>query len=135
MQFKLFYFLFIVLVFGIFAGFNLKNSTDISLIFTTLKDIPIYLSNLFSFVIGVIIMLPFLSKRNRKNKEKNKAKLAEQEAAGVKTVDLKKTKKKRFWQRNKKENKSETSENKLNSETTSVSESKTETDKKAEKTK
>lgn len=119
MQFKLIYFLFIVLVFGIFAGFNLHNSTDISLIFTTLKDIPIYISNLFSFLIGVIIMLPFLSKRSKKQKDKKKAKLAEQEAAGVKTVDLKKPKKKRFWQKKKKEDKSKVTDTSTSASTIS----------------
>ncbi len=127
MQFKLIYFLFIVLVFGIFAGFNLKNSTDVCLIFTTLKDIPIYISNLFSFVVGVIIMLPFLSKRNKKKEKKKKAKLEEQEANGVKTVDLKKPKKKRFWQRKKKEDKLSKPDINAKPETASSSEAKPET--------
>ncbi len=105
MPFKLIYFLFIALCFGLFAGFNLNNSSDVCLIFHTLKDIPIYISNLFSFLIGVVLIVPFFAgnKRKKKEKEEKKKRKLEQEAAGVKTVDLKSPKKKYFWNRKKKD--------------------------------
>ncbi len=108
MPFKLVYFLFIVLCFGLFAGFNLNNTSDVSLIFHTLKDIPIYISNLFSFLVGIVIILPFFAGHGKKKKEKREKKLAQQEAYGVKTVDLKPTKKKRFWQKKDKKEESAT---------------------------
>ncbi len=96
MPWKVIYFLLIVLCFALFAGFNMKNTSDINLIFWNLQQIPIYISNLFSFLIGIVIIMPFFI-GNKKKLKKEKMKQVEQEAAGIKTVDLKTPKKKWFW--------------------------------------
>ncbi len=95
MPWKVIYFLIIVLLFGLFAGFNMKNTSDINLIFWKFQQIPIYISNLFSFLVGVVIILPFFI-GSRKKLKKEKIKQTEQEVSGIKTVDLKGSKKKWF---------------------------------------
>ena len=61
-----------VLVFAVFLTFivlNLDNRCDISFGFTTLSDIPIFLSILCSFVLGMLITIPFIF-TPRKDKKK-----------------------------------------------------------------
>ena len=56
------------LIFVIFTGFivlNLQNHCDISFGFITLKDIPIFLSVLCSFTIGMLVTLPMLLLRKK----------------------------------------------------------------------
>ena len=53
-----------------FAGFNLDNKCDVSLVFYTLKNIPIFFTILVSFAIGMLCSLPFaLIHRNKKAKK------------------------------------------------------------------
>ncbi|MFP4432449.1 MAG: hypothetical protein ACOCW6_10580 [Spirochaetota bacterium] len=70
MPWKLF---FVILLLGLvvtFVGLNAQNSTDISFGFTTLSDIPIYISLFSAFFIGVLITLPFtFRRRSKSNKE------------------------------------------------------------------
>lgn len=42
-----------------FVGVNLDNRCAVSLIFVTYPDVPVYISILISFALGMIIMLPF----------------------------------------------------------------------------
>lgn len=102
MNWKLIYFLLIVLFLGLFAGFNMKNSCDISLIFYTFKNVPVYVSNIFSFLIGLILTIPFLF-RSKKKKTVNEKKetFTASDGVGINTVDLKKPKK--SWFKRKKE--------------------------------
>jgi hypothetical protein len=52
-----------ILVFVFFLAFivlNLENKCDVSLGFTTIKDFPIFLSVLSSFVLGMFITIPMM---------------------------------------------------------------------------
>lgn len=53
-----------------FAGFNLDNKCDVSLVFYTFKNIPVFFTILVSFAIGMLCSLPFaLIHRNKKTKK------------------------------------------------------------------
>ena len=60
----------------IFCGFNLEdaNKCDINLIFHTFKSVPVFLTVLSSFLIGIILMLPFAIFKNggKKNSKSEK---------------------------------------------------------------
>lgn len=88
---KLLYFIIIMLMLALFMGFNLSNRCDVSIIFHSFKDVPIFLSMIFAFLLGNIAVLPFLIR------SRNKIKKAEKQAAlhDVKTVELKPEK--RHW--------------------------------------
>lgn len=49
---------FIVLLVA-FVGVNLENTCAVSLIFVTYPDVPVYISILISFALGMLIMIPF----------------------------------------------------------------------------
>ena len=66
MKFKIFIIVFIITIEAIFAGLNMKNVSDISFGFATLKDVPVFLSILISFVSGAVIVLPFTLIKSRK---------------------------------------------------------------------
>ena len=74
---KLLYFIMVMLMLVLFMGFNLSNRCDISVIFHVFKDVPIFLSMLFSFLLGNIAVLPFLISSRHKMKK------AEKQAAAV----------------------------------------------------
>lgn len=44
---------------AVFAGFNIGNSCSINLLFHKFENIPVFVTILFSFAAGVIVMLPF----------------------------------------------------------------------------
>ena len=113
MNWKLIYFLFIVLFLGLFAGFNMKNSCDISLIFYTFENVPVYVSNIFSFLIGLILTIPFFfGSKKKKTVNEKKETFTASDGVGIDTVDLKKPKKSWF----KRKNESTTSMTDTNSE-------------------
>jgi len=61
----------IIVVFAIFLCFimfNLPNKCDISFGFVSFKDVPVFLSALFSFVFGMIVSIPLmlLHKKDKK---------------------------------------------------------------------
>ena len=72
---KLLYFIIIMLMLALFMGFNLSNRCDISIIFHVFKDVPIFLSLLFAFLLGNIAVLPFLISRRQKKKKAEKQRL------------------------------------------------------------
>ncbi|GHU84039.1 hypothetical protein FACS189473_0170 [Spirochaetia bacterium] len=50
-----------IILFGIFllfTGFNLKNKCDISFIFATIPDVPVFFTAFASFVLGLICSIP-----------------------------------------------------------------------------
>jgi len=63
---KLLYFIMVMLMLVLFMGFNL------SVIFHVFKDVPIFLSMLFSFLLGNIAVLPFLISSRHKMKKAEK---------------------------------------------------------------
>ncbi len=42
-----------------FVGVNLNNTCAVSLIFVTYQDVPVYISILIAFALGMLIMIPF----------------------------------------------------------------------------
>lgn len=58
----------------IFAGINLDNKCDISFVFHTFKDIPVFMTVIISFAIGAVLMIPFTFNRKTKNPSKDSAK-------------------------------------------------------------
>ena len=61
-----------IIILAVFLGFivlNLENKCDISLGFVTLENIPVFLSALSSFILGMLVTLPLMLIR-RKKKQK-----------------------------------------------------------------
>ena len=56
---KALYFIIVLLLFALFASFNINNSINISLGFKTFENVPVFLFALFSFLIGFIFTVPF----------------------------------------------------------------------------
>lgn len=65
---KLIFFVVWLVLLLLFAGFNMKNISDISFGFYQFKDVPIFISLLFAFILGIIFSVPFLSSSKKKNK-------------------------------------------------------------------
>lgn len=59
MPWKLVSFLAALILAAFFIGFNLENRCDVSFVFYTFRDIPIFVSLLFAFVAGAIAVIPF----------------------------------------------------------------------------
>jgi uncharacterized integral membrane protein len=53
-------FIIILAVFIIFIGFNLENSCDISFGFRMISHVPVYLTVLVSFMLGLLCAIPFV---------------------------------------------------------------------------
>ena len=68
----------------IFAGVNLDNKCDITFIFYTFKDIPVFMTVIISFAIGAVVMLPFTLGRKRKKNQKVEQKPQEQPVKATK---------------------------------------------------
>ena len=66
---RLIMFIVIFAVFLAFIIFNLDNKSDISLGFITFKDIPVFLSAFFSFVVGMLFAVPLIVSFGRKRKK------------------------------------------------------------------
>jgi uncharacterized integral membrane protein len=52
----------------VFAGFNVNNVSDVSFGFRVAEDVPIFISLFFAFAVGVVIMLPFVVGRSKKQR-------------------------------------------------------------------
>jgi uncharacterized integral membrane protein len=72
MPWKLVLFALAVIFVTIFIGFNLENSCDVSFGVYTFKDVPIFMSILFAFAIGVFIMFPFTLGHKKEKKSQQK---------------------------------------------------------------
>ena len=62
-----------ILVFAVFLCFivlNLEHRCDVSLGFRTFYDIPVFLTSLFSFALGMLFVLPLVFTVGRKRKLK-----------------------------------------------------------------
>jgi len=64
---RLFFLAIIVVLLVTFIGFNVENRCDISLAFYIMKDVPVVLTILSSFALGLVAALPF-ALRGRKAK-------------------------------------------------------------------
>jgi len=67
---SLFLFILIFAMSLFFIIFNLGNTCDVSLGFMTFKDIPVFLTALFSFALGMLFVLPLIFSMKRKRKLK-----------------------------------------------------------------
>ena len=69
-----------ILFFAIFLAFivlNIDNKCDISLGFIAFSDTPVFLSSLFSFVLGMLFAVPLVFSLRKKNKKAANAEPAE----------------------------------------------------------
>lgn len=77
-----------------FAGFNLDNKCDVSLVFYTFKQIPVFFTILISFAVGLMCSLPFaLVRRSKKSKQIKNAEQKQSEKLNKKQIFGKKTEK------------------------------------------
>ncbi len=68
-----------VTIIVLFISFNIDHTSNISFIFFTLEQIPVYLTIFFSLLIGAFAMLPFAVGYRRKKKRLNHIEQIEQE--------------------------------------------------------
>ena len=66
---RFFILIIIFLIFLFFIIFNIDHKCDISFGFKVYKDIPIYVSALFSFVLGMLFSIPLAISVGRKRKK------------------------------------------------------------------
>ena len=67
-------FILLVGIFILFIAFNLGNSCDISFGFVVLKQVPIFLTSLSAFILGMLCAIPgviAIGMRRRKGKQNN----------------------------------------------------------------
>ena len=65
-----------ILIFALFLAFiilNLENRCDISIGFTTFRDIPVFLTALFSFTFGMLFAVPLVSSLGKGRKKEPKS--------------------------------------------------------------
>ncbi|MDL2228903.1 hypothetical protein LJC14_01500 [Treponema sp. OttesenSCG-928-L16] len=80
-----------ILLFGIFLafiGFNLQNASDVSLGFTVLQNVPVYLTAFSAFVLGMLAAIPFIASARRKNEKRSNAKKAVTDAPKLDSPEL-----------------------------------------------
>lgn len=68
MPWKLVLFIVCLVLVTVFMGFNIENRCNISFGFTELTGVPVFVTIMASFLLGVILVLPFTFIR-RKNKK------------------------------------------------------------------
>lgn len=104
MPLRLIAFLIVAALLIVFAGFNAGHTSDISFGFTTIHDVPIFVSLFAAFALGVVVSLPLITiarfKRRKSAKtpkppkitsggsrdKKNKSKAARQKGQAVTTT-------------------------------------------------
>jgi len=57
-----------------FIGFNIGNTCNLSLVFHTFENVPVYLTVFISFILGLLFSLPFFFFGKRPKKGKNAGK-------------------------------------------------------------
>ena len=65
MPWKLILFIIVIVFVAIFVGVNHATVCNISLIFTEFQQVPVYITILVSFIVGILIMLPFTVGKKR----------------------------------------------------------------------
>ena len=70
MPWKMVFFLAVLALVVFFAGFNITNVSDISCGFYTITNVPIFISLFMAFVVGTLVMIPFVGKRKSRKKAK-----------------------------------------------------------------
>ena len=69
MPWRLIQFIVLFAVFLVFIMFNLENKCDISFGFTVISYVPVFVTVFFSFMIGMLCILPFVFMKPRKKTE------------------------------------------------------------------
>ncbi|HSV56088.1 MAG TPA: hypothetical protein VLH39_03150 [Magnetospirillaceae bacterium] len=67
MPIRLLFLTIVMVLLAAFIGFNLENRCDVSFAFFTLQDVPVVVTILSSFSLGLVAALPF-ALRSRKSK-------------------------------------------------------------------
>ena len=67
---KMIFFLVVLAFVVFFAGFNITNVSDISFGFYTIIDVPIFISLFIAFIVGALVMLPFIVRNTGAKKTK-----------------------------------------------------------------
>lgn len=76
-----------LVVLAFFIGFNLDNKCNVNVLFYTFQNVPVFITIIISFVVGVLFTMPFaFSYKSEKKKQ-----------AKVKEVASKETKKKNLF--------------------------------------
>lgn len=66
MPFRLFFLALVIVLLVVFIGFNIENRCNVSFVFHTLEDVPVVVTILSAFALGLVAGLPFaLRRRNR----------------------------------------------------------------------
>ena len=65
MPFRLFFLAVIILLLVTFIGFNLDNRCNVSFVIHTFEDIPVVVTILSSFALGLVASLPFALRLGR----------------------------------------------------------------------
>jgi uncharacterized integral membrane protein len=87
-------FIFFVVVFAVFLCFiifNLGNASNVSLGFTTFNDIPVFVTALFSFALGLLFTFPLLftvGRRRRLKAAKARAEKLQSEDGQIETPQI-----------------------------------------------
>lgn len=68
MPLRLFFLAIVMVLLAVFIGFNVENRCDVSFAFYTLEQVPVILTILASFALGLLAALPF-ALRSRKGKK------------------------------------------------------------------
>ncbi len=81
MPWRLIVFVICLVLVTFFIGFNLGNVSDISFGFYTFSDVPIFMSMLLSFAVGMLIMMPFTFGRRKKKDVQSAGRRKKEKAA------------------------------------------------------
>lgn len=73
MPWKTIGYILIALIVILFIAFNLDNTSDISFIFFSVSDVPVFFTVFLSVIIGCLIMLPITLSRGSVKKKKKKS--------------------------------------------------------------
>lgn len=76
MIWKIIVYVLIIALLVLFISLNISNVTDVSLIFYTIPDVPVYLTIFISVLFGCLIMaivFLFSNHKSKKNKKKKEA--------------------------------------------------------------
>ena len=73
MPIRLFFMAVVMVLLAVFIGFNVDNRCDVSFAFYTLSNVPVVLTILSSFALGLLAALPFALRRRKDRVPKQKS--------------------------------------------------------------
>lgn len=90
-----------------FIGFNIDKTCDVSVIFYTFKNVPIFFTILISFVLGVLVTIPIMIVNFSKSKKSKTVKETKTNSEKVENLNLEAEKNENSVEEAKTEEKSE----------------------------